>query len=257
MHLTQHMSCPRVWLLIACLAACGDDAPAEENLDGRSFLLESSEGFDPIAGATVRLSFQDGSLSFSAGCNSHGGDYVVRDGVLIVEGLGNTDIGCDAARHAQDMQLAEFITSMPQLRLDENQLTLTGPEITLVFLDREVADPDRPLANTEWAIDTFIEGGAARGGVPIASAPTLRFEDDGSWQVDTTCNTGTGRYEADGEELVLSSVTYTAASCSGASAAADAHIQKVLRDGMLTHEIEADRLRLMRGSVGLSARARD
>jgi heat shock protein HslJ len=253
-HVTRHIIRPRLRLLLAWLAACGGDTPVEESLDGRTFLLESSEGFEPVAGTTVRLSFREGSLGFSAGCNSHDGEYVVRDGILIMQNLSSTEIGCDAARHAQDMLLADFMTSMPQLRRDEDQLTLTGEEITLVFLDREVADPDRPLASTEWTIDTFIEGGAASN-LPLASAPTLRFEEDGSWQVDTTCNTGAGRYTADGGQLVLSSVTYTAASCSGASAAADSHIQKVLRAGMLSYEIEADRLKLTRGSVGLSARA--
>lgn len=245
------------WLFVVCLAAsCGDDSGSEEDLDGRTFLLDSSEGFEPVAGTTVRLSFHDGELSMSAGCNSHSGEYAVRDGVLIVESLSSTEIGCDPPRHEQDELLADFLTSEPELSLDDERLTLSDDDITLEFLDREVADPDRPLVGTLWEVDTFIKGDAASN-LPLAEEPTLVFEKGGKLQVDTTCNMGTGSYTVKADQITLSDVAYTDAACGGASGAADTQMQAILRNGTLTFEIEAARLQLERGDIGLAARARD
>ena len=113
-------------LLVLCWAAgCDDDVASSESLDGRTFLLDSSEGFEAVQGTTVRLRFQDGSLSLQAGCNTNSGDYAVRDGVLIFENISSTQIGCDPARHEQDEQLVKFLTSKPRLKLDGEQLTLS------------------------------------------------------------------------------------------------------------------------------------
>jgi heat shock protein HslJ len=122
----------------------------------------------------------------------------------------------------------------------------------LVFLDREVADPDRPLTGRLWTVDTFIQGGAA-GNFPLQSAPTLAFDEDGSLQVDSGCNTGSGKYTRSGDQLTLADLAYTEIACSGATAAAETMVQAVLRDGTLQLEIDRNRLTLQRGDVGLSA----
>jgi len=241
-------------LMLALFLLCTscDSGSSGPSLDGRDFLLESSEGFEPLSGSTVRLSFDDGELRFSAGCNSSSGPYELRDGHLIVESLGSTEIGCDAGRHAQDLWLGMFMTSEPLLVLEGDELTLTNPEASLVFLDREVADPDRPLVETPWTVDTFIDGGAASN-FPGPSSPTLLFAEDGSLEIDTTCNTGSGRYSTSGDQLTLSDVAYTDKACSGAAASIDAEVQAFLNNGTFGFQIEAARLTLRRGDSGLSA----
>ncbi|MBN1654232.1 MAG: META domain-containing protein [Deltaproteobacteria bacterium] len=222
-------------------------------LVGRTFMLERSRGFKPVTGTTVRLSFREGGeLGFSAGCNSHSGSVEVLDGHLWVASLGATEMGCAAELHDQDNWLAAFFTSGPAVALDGNRVTLTGNESTLVFLDREVADPDRALVGPLWTVDTFFENEAAMN-LPLQDGPTLLFSDDGSVSVDTTCNTSTGRYSVAGGELTLSEMAYTEVACSGSSAIADEKVQAVMRDGTLSFEIEAARLTLMRGDLGLSA----
>lgn len=241
------------WLSALWLACgCDDSGTSTPALEGRVFLFESAEGFEPVADTTVRLSFEDDVLSFSADCNGHSGAYELHDGRLMIAGLASTAIGCGAALLAQDMWLAEFFSSSPLLELDGDRLTLTGAQATLVFLDRETADPDRPLAGTPWTIDTFIDHGAASN-LPLASEPTLLFGDDGNVQIDTGCNTGSGRYAVAGSQLTLTDVAYTERACSGTSASAEAHIQAVMRAGVLSFEIEAARLTLERNDLGVSA----
>jgi heat shock protein HslJ len=260
------------WRVLALmLVACGtSEAPSDGARSGlsancaqpcrdpelrqRSFLLETSQGFVPLAGARVSLRFYDGLLGLGAGCNSISGAFAFRDSRLeLIEG-GVTEVGCEPAEHAQDEWLQAFLLARPHVTLDADRLTLNGADAELVFLDREVADPDRPLTAGSFSIDTVLTADAA-GNLPLASDPTIVFRSDGSLQIDTTCNTGTGQYTAVGQQLALTNVTYTDKACTGASGIADAHLQQVIRNGDVTFEIEAARLTVRRGELGFSGRA--
>lgn len=217
----------------------------------RTFLFDSAEGFTPITGTTPRVSFTAGDISFNAGCNSHSGLYELEGGRLIVENLGSTLIGCEAALHEQDEWLAEFFTSSPLLNLAGDQLTLEGSAATLVFLDREVADPDRMLT-ARWTIDTLIDGPVATGGIP--GEPTVSFDARGCVVVFSSCNTASGRYTASDTELELTNMAYTEEGCNDADLmAVEQHVQQVLTDGNLIYAIDAARLTLTRGELGLMA----
>jgi len=227
----------------------GSQTPSEE---GRTFLFQSAQGFTPVEGTTVRLSFEEGSIGFSAGCNIFGGTYSLQGDNLIVGDLGSTNIGCEQALAAQDDWLAEFITSSPTFDLDGNDLTLAGSDATLKFLDRRVADPDRPLIGSTWSINTLISGPGAQGGFP--GEPTVNFDDQGELQVFTGCNTGTGEYSVMGQQLSLSAMAYTEVACSDAAfAPTSQHVENVFSDGTLSFEIEAARLTIMHGDLGIMA----
>lgn len=243
------------WVLCV-LFALGCAAERGVELDGRAFLFSSGQGFAPVAGTSVFLSFSDGALGISAGCNGAGADYRVRGGRLIASDLRQTLEGCNPELSAQDDLLAAFITSRPRLMLDGDTLTLTGDDgVTMVFLDREVADPDRPLTETRWGVDSFIQGDAVSN-TPLPSEPILLFHADGSVEINTLCNRGMGSYAVAGDKIMLSGVTYTDRPCAGGPAFADTQLKAVLKDGTVEFRIEARRLTLERGNVGISAMAR-
>jgi heat shock protein HslJ len=172
---------------------------------------------------------------------------------LVATELGQTEIGCGQPLLAQDEVLAKFISSSPRLTLDGDTLTLAGSDgVTLVFLDREVADPDRPLVATRWSVDTFIDGNSFSN-PPGTSEPTLLFQADGSVEINTLCNRGMGSFKAAGDKLVLTNVTYTDRPCAGAPAAADTQLKAVLSDGTVTFSIEAARLTIQHGKLGVAA----
>ncbi|MET0284574.1 MAG: META domain-containing protein [Polyangiales bacterium] len=241
-------------ILVTLLAGCGAESLP---LAGRQFLLSSSEGFTPVSGTTVRLGFQDRELNVSAGCNGMFGDYTLRDGVLDVAGLGSTLKGCAADLAAQDQRLAEFITSKPSLSLLDNQLTLAGGGTTLVFLDREVADPDRPLVATQWEIDTLIKGDFASSGRDMPE-PRIVFAQDGTFNVFGPCNTAGGRYGVQGSRITLSEVSVDEAACAGSQGMIEAHLWSVFKDGAaLSFEIEASTIRIMNGDLGVAGRVKE
>lgn len=239
-----------LWFTLGFTVGCGLDGEPDTGLHDGEYVLESSEGFTPVLGTEVRITFEDGRFGFGAGCNGHGGSYEVQGGRLVVSDLASTDIGCATELHEQDSWLATFFTSMPLVTVDGSRVTLTGDDATLVFLDREVVDPDRTLAGHLWTIDTLISGGAASN-VPTSRAPTVQFNEDGTLRVDTSCNTGGGRYVVDGNTHALSELAYTEAGCD--APIVESQIQAVLSDGTLSFSIDANRLSLDRGDIGLRA----
>jgi heat shock protein HslJ len=167
--------------------------------------------------------------------------------------MGSTAIGCDTERHEQDEWLATFLTSRPLFERDGDALTLSTDEASLNFLDSEVANPDRSLTDRTWTIDTFVRGGSASN-LSLQEEPTVRFDADGTVRVFTTCNTGGGQYTASGNTLQLEAIAYTEEGCNETgSASAEQHIQEVLTEGEVQFEIDAARLTLSRGDVGLMA----
>jgi heat shock protein HslJ len=228
-------------------------SPADPTFADKEFLLQSAEGYTLVEGTSVSLRFEDGSMSFSAGCNGHFGDYSVCDGHLCASSLGSSEIGCDAERHAQDEWFASFFTSTPSFSYDNDTLTFEGDDATLEFLDRELANPDRSLTGRSWTVDTFITGSAASN-LPLQEPPTVSFDDDGSFEAFTTCNTLEGSFVVSEQSLVLSNVSTTDVACSDTgSQNAEMHIAQVLSNGTVSFEIDAARLDLIRGELGLSA----
>ena len=45
--------------------------------------------------AKVKLNFTDSNLGINAGCNNGGGDYKVKDGVLIIDSMAQTEMYCE------------------------------------------------------------------------------------------------------------------------------------------------------------------
>jgi heat shock protein HslJ len=106
-----HRALTPVLLLTAALtlAACGDTddpAPADPgqlDLVGRTFVGDQVTVDDEpeplVMNTSIRLTFSDGSIGASAGCNQMGGDATWDDGVLKVQNMSTTEMAADAARH--------------------------------------------------------------------------------------------------------------------------------------------------------------
>lgn len=262
MKLNQNISIPVLGLLgIFCLAtACGDSESetGDEAFMNLDFMLESSEGFEPTDGGTVRISFREGEMSdlgffLGGGCNSVGGDFTLVDGVMTVSFLSMTEMACATDLMNQDDWFVGFLMASPGFDYSNDRVTLTGTDATLVFLDSEIADPDRALVGTEWTINSYIEGNSSSA-VNLSVSPTVVFGEDGMVEVFTGCNTGSGAYTVQGATITFELLTYTRAGCADDNASwAEAHIQDVMMPGTVTYEVDAARLSLEGASKGLGA----
>jgi heat shock protein HslJ len=219
---------------------------APTGLDGRQFLSTGvtvgGAPFALVANTRVRLTFDTtGGLSANAGCNIIGGTYVLDGDRIVWTGGGMTEMGCDDPRHAQDDWLATFLGSGPSFVLNGNDLTLTSGDTVITLLDREVAEPDQPLAGPTWVLNSIIQGDAVSS-VPAGVSATMTFNGDGTVDIQYGCNSGGGRYAVDGDAISFSELIQTEMACGGAAGQVEAEMIAVLTAESLTYTVDASSL---------------
>jgi heat shock protein HslJ len=207
-----------------------------------------------VAGTRIRLSFKDGQIGASAGCNLLGGGYRLDGGRLVADQLVTTDMGCDPARHAQDAWLAAFLGGRPAFRLAGNDLSLQRDGTIVELLDRRVADPDRPFVGTTWRVDSIITGQTVSS-VPAGAVASLVLRPDGRFAVETGCNSGGGTYTIEGTSIRLSPINLTERACAGPAGELEQAVLAVLQTGPLIYTVEAATLTLTAGERGLGFQA--
>jgi heat shock protein HslJ len=238
-------------VLVLLFAACGDDD--EVWTDVRT--LPWNRAFVTEGPPPVRIGFTDDALTAQAECNTLSGPARIDDGVLVVDELAMTEMGCDAERQAYDEFLATFLTSRPTIALDGETLTLTAGADTLVLTDREVADPDRPLVGTDWVVDGIVSGDAVSS-VPQGAEARMRFTE---LRVDGNggCNDFGGDLTIEGDTIRIGDLVTTDMACADDVMALEASVFATLT-GDVIYEIDASTLRLTGpDGHGLMLRAED
>lgn len=239
--------------VLVLVAACTQPLPAA-TLEGRTFLSTSvtDDGVarQLVAQTRIRLSFADGQLGASVGCNIYAAAYRIADGRLVASGGSMTEMGCDEDRAAQDEWLFSFLGSSPSITLDGNDLVLERDGTVITLLDREIADPDLALIGPTWTVVSIISGDAVSS-IPDNVVATFKFLADGRVEVNTGCNIGGGKYAVDGAVVQFSGILSTLIACDGAAGQMEAAVMAVLQAESVSYQIEAGNLDLMAGNQGL------
>ena len=197
------------------------------------------------------LSFRDGSLSAGAGCNTMGGAYTIAGGRLTTGPMMSTEMGCAAPLMQQDQWIASLLGDSA-ITIAGDQMTLDDGTIQATFLDREVADPDRPIEGTHWVLDG-IASGDATSSVPTGVKSTLVIT-GGHAAVDTGCNKGSATVQVAADTLTFGPMALTMMACPEAQSSVESAVVGVL-DGTVHYSIEADILTIDGGASGLTYRA--
>jgi heat shock protein HslJ len=250
------------------LVACGDEVAGSgsgDDLLGHTFLAQGvTEDGAPrelVDGTQISVRFHDdGRLTASAGCNTLLGDLTITDDALEIAGVGITEMGCDQPLHDQDMWLAAFFDSSPAWTLDGDELTLSSGGTEIVLLDREVADPDRPLEGTRWVADTLFSGSGPDGAASSMMAGTegsawLEIGTDGTFTASSGCREFRGSAVVNDGSVTFSDTVQTDQACAPEFEEVDETVATVL-DGEVDFEITAGRLTLSHpDGVGLGFQA--
>jgi heat shock protein HslJ len=247
-----------VILLLA--GGCGDDDAStggDGELTGRTFLSESiidgGRDREMVADTRISLDFTtDGQLSANAGCNHLFGEVTITSERLVVGPMGGTEMGCDPQRHAQDEWLMDFLQSSPTWLVDGDRLTLTAGDTEIVLLDREVADPDRPLVGTRWLVDTIIFGDVASS-MRAGTEGSAWFVVEGErFTASSGCRDFEGSVAVGEDTLRFGDVVQTDPMCAEEFREVDDAMQAIL-GGEVEYSIEAGRLTFTQtgGEVGL------
>jgi heat shock protein HslJ len=250
-------------LLVAALGltACGSEDGGSEasdapKLDGRTFVAlavtDAGEPHPLADGTELRLSFQDGQLGIHAGCNQLSGDYELSGDRLAVGPIGGTEMGCPEPLLDQDAWLAEVLSGDLRFQLGDDDLLLTAGEVVFELTDRETVSPDRPLEDTEWSLDSLMQGDTVSS-VPGGVGATLRVA-DGKAHVETGCNELTWDVVVDDGTITFSGGVTTDVGCPGDLATVEDAISLVL-EGEVTWQVTERTLTITNGDQGLGFRS--
>lgn len=224
--------------LSMALTACGDDPAPQEpgalDLSGKTFIGDiatvADEPYPLVKGSMLRLSFEDGQIGASAGCNSMSGTAQWTDNTLIVDdgSLAMTEMGCDEPLMAQDTWFADFLTASPTLIQDSGTLTMTSGKTAIVLTDEEIAVPDASLTDTAWNLDSIVTGDTAAS-VPAGVSAGVEFTGDGRLLAQLGCNSGRGSYTATEDELSIDPLASTKMACDPPASEVEAAMLSVLQ----------------------------
>ena len=240
-------------LLSACSAAAAPQLAGKEYVAAR--VTDGGADRPLVAGTKLRLNFSaDGNVGASAGCNRLGGTFRIDGGRLIVGNLGTTDMACEPDLMAQDNWLAALLTANPAISLAANDLTLVSGSVQIAFVDREVAEPDAKLVGPTWTVESIITGDAVSS-VPGDPVATLVFRADGSLEVNSGCNRGSGTWATVAGGIEVGPLILTKMACQKDPANLESAVLGVLEAGTISAEIDSTLMTLMAGNQGLMLRA--
>lgn len=232
------------------LAACGSEVRAADGGGGSPVgtsylsikLTEDGKVKQLVPGTRIRLDFRDGgALAFNAGCNQLGGTISLGGGVLTMDGYGGTEMGCDPALQAQDEWLGELLKEGPTWKLEGDTLTLTRGSTTLVLQDREIVEPDLPIAGTRWTVDGVLSGEAVD---HFSQLPPAYLTIKGERVTGSTgCNEFHGNVTHTAGSLSVGALTVTTSECAGDVGRQEKAVLSALA-GKLSYSIDYNRLEL-------------
>lgn len=132
-----------VLVLSACATSSGRSAdyalahtPALADLTDTTWTADGIDDPDRdiVPGSTIRLAFDDDTLTANAGCNTLRGGASIDEDQLVVSELASTLKSCEEPLMAQDEWLSSFLTSRPTIERQENDLWLSRDETVLHFV---------------------------------------------------------------------------------------------------------------------------
>jgi heat shock protein HslJ len=165
-------------------------------------------------GTIITAEFTKDQIAGSAGCNHYFASYTAGISSLRIEGIGMTEMYCTALG-VMDQESAYFalMGTVRQYHTSQDTLTLSGEDgRTLLIFERVVPLAPRPLVDTNWTLDSFIEGDAISS-VISGTRITASFSADGSVAGIAGCNQYFAAYSRSGPSLSFSGVGSTKMFC--------------------------------------------
>ncbi|HUR76300.1 MAG TPA: META domain-containing protein [Sporichthya sp.] len=237
-------------LLVLGLAACGSESadqagnppvgaqrggvpaiaigePAAGTPAGDFLSTTVTEGGKPkklVAGTKIAMTFTDGQVRASAGCNTMSGPARFENKTLIVTELAQTEMGCPGdGRYEQDQWVGTFLTARPTYTYDGKTLDLRTTDARIVLGPKETVQPDLPLAGTRWDV-THVTQGPARdakddpnAAVSAGMAPPNAYLEfaDGKVHGSDGCNSLFGKATISGDTITFGPIGSTKKACPG------------------------------------------
>ncbi|MCL2823434.1 MAG: META domain-containing protein [Polyangiaceae bacterium] len=215
-----------LFLTTALTTACSGDDPdpdAETKflLQNRTFYLHHADGFTPMRNTKLSLGFWKSEMYYRAGCNWMSGDFDIRNDILIAAEQFSTLMYCETAQGSiidQEDWYADFLDSKPSIRIDGDYLALASDLVTMYYYDSVLDEPNAPLTNQVWSIQTCATNPPRYPQQSYKNRPWFKVSEDGKVSTFDGCNTGEGTFDVSYAKptfgtIRFGSFTYTNTDC--------------------------------------------
>ena len=126
-------------IMLILFSACADASKsAAYPLEGTSWELVAYRKSQPISGTSITMTFKDGQVNGSAGCNSYFGSYQVSAEKIEVSPLGITEMFCMQPEGVMDQEL--MFTAM---LIDAQTFKLADGRLQIYFSNHETLTFDQ------------------------------------------------------------------------------------------------------------------
>jgi heat shock protein HslJ len=232
------------------LAACASSA---SDLTGKVWALTELKGAPLPTGVGISAQFSsDGKVSGSAGCNRYSGTYTVSgNSITISSPLATTMMMCDDAVMAQESAYLSALGEAKTYTVKGDQLTLAGSDKTNLAVYK-VESQD--LSGTSWEVTSYNNGQQAVTGVLAGTTLTADFASDGTLSGNSGCNTFSGEYKVNGDQITIGPLASTMMACSDPAGVMDQETQYLAAlQSAATYQIEGNVLQLRTKDDALAA----
>lgn len=242
-------------VLVAVCTACGEIVPSDDGgaFIGRTYLSTSvTENGEPkplVGGTQLTLTFTADGISATAGCNTMVAAGGIHDGVLVLDQLAGTDMGCEPAVLAQEQWWAQFLMANPAVNVGDRALTLRGPAAEVAMVSTETV-PDLPLEGTDWSLETIIDGDVAAS-VPSGTESSLGIADGVLTVAVASCRSTAVDVVVSQTTLTFDPTGFAASDCTGGAASVDGALAEVFGSGEVAYRVDAEALTISSGGTEL------
>lgn len=217
------------------LAACGEAEPSQPGgSSGGSpegpWVLTGGGGtggeIPIVEGYRITLTIAAGRIDGTSACNSYSGEVAIDGSSFAVNGMGSTERGCAPNVMASEGAYMEALMAATTIERAGDELVLTGPDTELSF-EALAPVPTSDLVDTEWKLESLIEGPGPDGAVSSVSRVTLILNGDGSFSGTTGCRDIEGQWVEQGDEILFATMSADG-HCPRDLQAQDGHVLQVL-----------------------------
>jgi heat shock protein HslJ len=227
----------------ALLPACGGGTGGSPDVDGQwEFAGGTADGTalprPPATSATLELDGRDlGGVAF---CNRYFSSYRLTGPSFSLDGVGQTEMGCEPDVMAAETAYLEALTAVSSAETTDEGLVLTGDDVELRFTPVAPV-PDSELGGTRWVLESLVDVGTASS--TLGEPAVLLLDGDRTAEASTGCRAVTGTWLVQDDRLVIDDLPADGGDCAAGAERQDAHVTAVLGSGPAV-EIQDDRLTL-------------
>ena len=122
-------------LVVLVLASCSDDEGSDATpLEGTTWTLVTVDGTPAVASdVAAEMTFADGQVSGSTGCNTFNGSYELDGDQLSFGPLASTMMACEDALATQESTVFTILDAAESYAIDGDELTIESPDGSLAY----------------------------------------------------------------------------------------------------------------------------